>query len=68
MFKQMGPVSSMTWIFNVLKDAPETKDGWWHVETNLTAAQGGYASQVMRIWNTEGELVVEGVQSVAIFV
>jgi acyl-CoA thioesterase len=68
MFKQMGPVSSMTWIFNVLQDDSKTEDGWWHVETDLTAAQGGYASQVMRIWNTEGELVVEGVQSVAIFV
>lgn len=68
MFKQMGPVSSMTWIFNVLVDEPKTKDGWWHVETDLTAAQGGYASQVMRIWNTQGDLIVEGVQSVAIFV
>jgi acyl-CoA thioesterase len=52
----------------VLQDDSKTEDGWWHVETDLTAAQGGYASQVMRIWNTEGELVVEGVQSVAIFV
>ncbi len=68
MFKQMGQVSSMTWIFNVLVDDPQTEDGWWHIETDLTAAQGGYASQVMRIWNTQGELVVEGMQSVAIFI
>jgi acyl-CoA thioesterase len=68
LFKRMGPVSSMTWIFNVLSDNPRTDDGWWHIETDLTAARNGYSSQIMRIWSTRGELVVEGVQSVAIFI
>lgn len=65
---QIGPNSSMTWICNVLTDDLTTRDGWWMVETNLTAARDGYSSQVMRIWNTEGQLVVEGMQSVIIFV
>lgn len=68
LFTQMGPVSSMTWVFNILSDNPTTEDGWWHIETRLTAAQGGYSSQVMRVWNTSGELVAEGLQSVTIFV
>jgi len=68
LLKTMGPVSSMTWIVNFLTDIPMTTDGWWHVESNLTAGQNGYASQVMRIWNSEGELVVEGLQSVTLFV
>lgn len=68
MFKKMGPVSSVNFMLNILVDNPITKDGWWHVETKLTAAQGGYASQVMRFWNTDGVLVAEGMQSVAIFV
>lgn len=68
MFKRMGPVSSMTWIFNVLSDNPQTEDGWWHIETGLTAAREGYATQLMRIWNTDGELVVEGMQSVTLFI
>jgi acyl-CoA thioesterase len=67
LFKQLGPVSSINWIFTVLTDNPVTEDGWWHVETRLTAAIGGYSSQVMRIWNTEGRLVAEGMQCVAIF-
>lgn len=67
LFKQMGPVSSVNWIFTVLDDEPKTNDGWWHVETKLTAATGGYSSQVMRIWNTNGQLVAEGMQCVAIF-
>ncbi|RKQ69672.1 acyl-CoA thioesterase [Litorimonas taeanensis] len=65
---QPGPVSSMTWMFNVLSDNPETEDGWWQIESDLTAAKNGYSSQIMRIWNSQGELVVEGVQSVTVFV
>lgn len=68
MLKKMGPVSSVNWMFNVLVDDPQTDDGWWHVETKLTAASGGYSSQVMRYWNTDGVLVAEGMQAVAIFV
>jgi len=68
MLTKMGPVSSINWIFTVLTDTPETEDGWWHIESKLTAAAGGYSSQVMRIWNTEGALIAEGMQCVAIFV
>lgn len=68
MFTKMGPVSSVNWMLNILVDDPVTTDGWWHVETTLTAASGGYASQVMRYWNTDGVLVAEGMQAVAIFV
>ncbi len=68
LFKTMGPVSSVNFMLNILVDNPMTQDGWWHVETKLTAAQGGYASQIMRFWNTDGVLVAEGMQSVAIFV
>lgn len=67
LFKELGPVSSVNWIFTVLSDDPKTKDGWWQVETKLTAAMGGYSTQVMRIWNMDGELVAEGMQCVAIF-
>jgi len=67
LFKQFGAISSVNWIFTVLTDDPQTKDGWWHVETKLTAAAGGYSSQVMRIWNIDGQLVAEGMQCVAIF-
>ena len=67
LFRKFAPVSSMSWMFNLLTDTPQTEDGWWHIESRLTAARGGYSSQVMRIWNTDGELVVEGMQSIAIF-
>ena len=68
MFTKMGPVSSMTFLLNILDDAPETKDGWWQVETRQTAARGGYSTQVMRFYDYEGRLVAEGLQSVTIFI
>jgi len=63
-----GPNSSMNWIFNVLSDDIQTRDGWFLLEHQLTAGQDGYSSQVMRVWNTDGDLIVDGMQSVIIFV
>ena len=65
--KKMGPISSVNWMMNFLAP-PVTKDGWWHIESRETATNGGYSSQVMRFWNTDGVLVAEGMQAVAIFV
>ena len=65
---KMGPNSSVNWICNVLREDLTTKDGWWMIESNLSAGHDGYSSQVMRMWNSEGELVVDGMQSVVIFV
>ena len=67
LMRTMAPISSMSWLVNVLSPKPETVDGWWQVETRLSAAQSGYSTQVMRIWNVKGDLVIEGMQSVAIF-
>lgn len=67
MFRAMGPVSSVNFALNILVDNPQTEDGWWHIESRLTAALDGYSSQIMRIWSREGELVAEGTQCVAIF-
>lgn len=59
--------SSVTWICNILRPEVETRDGWYHVETTMSADQHGYSSQVMRIWDTEGRLVSDGMQSVVLF-
>ena len=66
--KRPGNNSSMNWIFNVLSEDIQTRDGWWLMEHELTAGHDGYSSQVMRVWNADGDLVVDGMQSVIIFV
>ena len=63
----MAPVSSLTWIVNLLTAAPGTHDGWWLLSAKADHARAGGSSQTMRMWNAAGELVAEGMQSVAIF-
>ena len=65
--KERAPISSMTWIFNMLTDNPTTEDGWWLLEAKGFNAEGGFSSQDMTIWNTHGEMVAKGAQMVAIF-
>lgn len=65
---RFGPNSSMNWICNILTEDLSTDEGWYMIESRLTAGHDGYSSQVMRMWNTRGEMVVEGMQAVVIFV
>ena len=61
------PMSSLTWILNVLGPAPVTQDGWWLLRSDADYARAGSSSQVMGVWNSAGEKVAEQMQSVAVF-
>lgn len=61
------PVSSMTWIANLLTPTPITRDGWWLLRSSADYSERGCSSQHMGLWNTNGEPVVSGMQSVAVF-
>lgn len=65
--QRAGPISSINWSFNLLTDVPATRDGWWLSENASQYAEGGYSSERLRLWNTGGEQVTDGIQSVAIF-
>ena len=62
-----GPVSSMTWLVNLLTPAPVTRDGWWLVRAAGNYAENGCSSQDMGVWNADGEPVAMGMQSIALF-
>lgn len=62
-----APVSSMTWLLNLLGPAPTTRDGWWLLRADTAYARAGSSSQQMAIWNIDGEPVAEQMQSVALF-
>ncbi len=62
------PVSSVTWIVNLLTSAPTTIDDWWLLSAKSDYARNGCSSQTMRVWNASGELMAEGMQSVALFI
>lgn len=63
-----APVSSMTWMVNLLTAAPDTKDGWFLLQSRAENASEGYSSQDMLIWNFDRTLIATMRQSVAVFV
>jgi acyl-CoA thioesterase len=62
-----GPLSSMTWLINLLTPAPDSRDGWWLLRAAGNYAENGCSSQDMAIWNADGAPIAAGMQSVAIF-
>jgi acyl-CoA thioesterase len=68
LFTEIAPISSMTWMFDMLTDAPATEDGWWLSRSTAQSVRDGYSSQSMALWNTRGEPVMVGRQNVAVFV
>lgn len=62
-----APLSSMTWLVNLLTPVPETADGWWLLHARTDHARAGGSSQRMAIWDAGGRPVAEHMQSVAIF-
>jgi acyl-CoA thioesterase len=60
-------VSSMTWQCNLLTPTPTTRDGWWLLRSSGDYAELGCSSQRMQIWNADGEPVMAGMQSIALF-
>lgn len=62
-----APVSSLTWIVNILTPRPETRDGWWLLNASTKRAVGGYSSQRMTICNADGVPVIDAMQGVAVF-
>lgn len=67
LFDKLTPLSSLTWQINMVQPGATTRDGWWLVHAATDAAQSGYSSQRMQLWDADGRLVVEGMQGVAIF-
>lgn len=60
-------ISSMTWMAEFLTDQIETKDGWFLARHVADTARDGYSSQSMTMWNTSGQPVMVGRQTIAVF-
>ncbi len=65
--ERRGPISSINWSFNLLHPAPTTRGGWWMLESASDHADQGYSSERLRLWNADGEQMLAGMQSAAIF-
>ena len=67
MMKSVRGISSMNWNINMLVDAPQTRDGWWLLNTFSKHASNGYASQIMHVWNADGTRIMDAMQLIAVF-
>jgi acyl-CoA thioesterase len=67
-FTQPTPASSVSWELELrpLAHVPAA-DGWWRVDTDVLAAEGGYVNQVTRLWAPGGELASLGYQVVTVY-
>ena len=64
---RMAPVSSLNWMINLLTPSPSSDDGWWLLHSRSDHTRHGSSSQTMALFNSAGDRVAEGMQSVALF-
>ncbi len=67
LFTAPAPISSMTWMIDVIDPQPSTEDGWWLCRSTAQTVRHGYSAQAMRLWNRRGDPILVGRQSVAVF-
>ena len=68
MFKQPLRISSMTWMAEFMTDDIRTDpEGWFFAQHTAQLAKDGYSSQSMRLWNRQGEPILVGRQTIAVF-
>ena len=65
--QRSGPISSINWAFNILDPLTQSPQGWYLAENASQHADLGYSSERLRMWDTDGKQVIEGLQCVAVF-
>ncbi|MGH8055462.1 MAG: thioesterase family protein [Stenotrophomonas sp.] len=64
-FTAPAPISSINWSFDLLEPVPTGE--WFLLRSFSEHARDGYSSQDMHVWNEDGQLLMRGRQSVAVF-
>ncbi|MEO1188482.1 MAG: thioesterase family protein [Pseudomonadota bacterium] len=68
MFKEPLRISSMTWMAEFMTDDIQTDpEGWFFAQHTAQLAKDGYSSQSMRLWNRQGDPILVGRQTIAVF-
>lgn len=60
-------LSTMSWMLTVLRDPSEVAPGWALSRSTAEHLSGGYSAQTMALWDADGQPVLSGRQSVALF-
>ncbi len=67
MLSEFTPISTMSWLLNVLTDDFKSRDGWWMIDNRSDHLAEGYASQAMAIFDRDGRPCALAHQTVAVF-
>lgn len=59
--------SSLTWTLELYAPEAASPDGWFLLDTEVTAGRDGYLNQSSLVWTTGGQLAALSRQSVAVF-
>ena len=62
-----SPISTMTWMLDVLTDPPADDGRWFLVRTRADTVRDGYSSHAINVWTACGHPILAGRQNVAIF-
>jgi acyl-CoA thioesterase len=68
LFSAPSPISTITWMANILTDFPVGDDGWRLVESRADTILAGYSSQSLNIWSSTGKPLLASQQYIAVFV
>lgn len=68
MFTGPAPISTMTWMVDVLTEPEDVGgDGWLLLESRAETVCEGYSSQPMALWTRDGRPLIAARQCVAVF-
>ncbi|WP_151980809.1 thioesterase family protein [Acinetobacter guerrae] len=64
-FSEFAPISSMNWNLDILR--PIEQSEWHLIRSYSLFAEHGYSYQQMQLWDQNGNLILQGTQTVAIY-
>jgi acyl-CoA thioesterase len=67
LMRDWAPVSTMSWMVDVLTPGHVPADGWYLIRTTSRHVADGYAEQTMLMWASDGTPLISAHQSVAVF-
>jgi hypothetical protein len=67
LMRGFAPISTMTWMVDILTPEHEVGDGWFLIKTHARHVMDGYSEQTMLMWGSDGVPILSAHQSVAVF-
>jgi acyl-CoA thioesterase len=67
LIKSLSPISTMTWMLDVLMEPGAQTGEWFLVRSRADVVSNGYSSHAVNVWTASGDPILAGSQNVAVF-